>query len=234
MQRLHWQHQAPATQPCAPGDRGRHDGSGFDIEVSFADVAVSCRLPRVVPVMQPATFESDDLSLSLTGMLGRHTLHYRAEILLFRDRATSVGQPNGPFTVASQLTQPDPYNHVGDGGGLAEVLLGLPDGGSVDPLRLPLRGIQLLCRLCAQDAWKVRHDLTLTPGWRGETVTLSRDRSCRPAGGYANCLNPIGGKIVGFIVSCCRTQSWTDHNSPAQTFGLREALGTLLPNSASR
>lgn len=138
------------------------------------NMANRCTANIIGNTVQPLTFETYDLSPSMTEVVGRHTLHYGAEFMLFHDQPTSVGQPNGQFTFATQFTSQDPYNNVGDGDGIAALLLGLPNSGSVDYFDSAYESYNYYAGY-AQDDWKVRHNLTLNPGLRWETETSPKD-----------------------------------------------------------
>ncbi len=156
-----------------------------------------CTANIIGNTVQPLTFETYDLSPSMTEVVGRHTLHYGAEFMLFHDQPTSVGQPNGQFTFAAQFTQQDPYNNVGDGDGIAALLLGLPDSGSVDYFDSAYESYNYYAGY-AQDDWKLRHNLTMNLGLRWETETSPKDRNNRLTAGFCTtCVNPLTGKTAG-------------------------------------
>jgi hypothetical protein len=79
----------------------------------------------------PSLYETYDFSPSLMQVIKKHNLHYGADLMLFHDIPTGVGQPNGQFTFSTQATQKDPYNGQNDGDAIAALLLGYPDNGDI-------------------------------------------------------------------------------------------------------
>lgn len=75
-------------------------------------------------------FETYDIGPSITQTIRRHTLHYGGEFSLYHDVTGSVGNPNGNFTFGGLYTK-DYTRGNNDGSAIAELLLGLPNGGGV-------------------------------------------------------------------------------------------------------
>jgi hypothetical protein len=150
-----------------------------------------CTANIIGNTVSPTMYETYDLGPSMTQVVGHHDLHYGGEFMLFHDVPTGIGQPNGQFTFASGFTQQDPYQNVGDGDGIAALLLGLPDSGSVDDFESVYESYNYYAAY-VQDNWKIRHNLTLNLGFRWETETSPKDRNNRLSAGFClTCTNPI-------------------------------------------
>jgi hypothetical protein len=145
--------------------------------------------------VNPNLYETYELGPSVNHVLGKHNLHYGGDFMLYHDIPGGVGQPNGQFTFASQYTQQNPYNNVGDGDGIAALLLGTPDSGSVDDFLSAYESYNYYS-LYAQDDWKIHRNLTLNIGLRWETESSPRDRNNRLTAGFCTtCVNPITNQI---------------------------------------
>lgn len=145
--------------------------------------------------VNPTMYETYDLTPSVSKVLGKHNLHAGADFMLFHDVPTGIGQPNGQFTFATQFTQQNPYQNVGDGDGIAALLLGLPDSGSVDDFESVYESYNYYAGYL-QDDWKARHNLTLNIGLRWEGETSPRDRNDRLTAGFCTtCNNPLGSQL---------------------------------------
>lgn len=154
-----------------------------------------CTANIIGNTVSPSLFETYDLAPSITHSLGHHNLHYGAEFMLFHDVPTGIGQPNGQFTFATQFTQQNPYQNVGDGDGIAALLLGLPDSGTVQDFESVYESYNYYAAF-VQDDWKVLHNLTLNVGLRWETETSPRDRNNRLSAGFCTtCTNPITSQL---------------------------------------
>ena len=144
-----------------------------------------------------AKFETYDLGISQNQTFGPHSLHYGFEGMLFRDVPSGIGSPNGQFTFAQQYTQQDPYHNIGDGDGIAAILLGLPDNGSVDWFDSRYESYKYLAGFI-QDDWKARKNLTFNFGLRWETETSPTDRNNELTAGFClTCINPLGTSVNG-------------------------------------
>jgi hypothetical protein len=154
-----------------------------------------CTANIIGNTVSPSLYETYDLAPSMNQVLGKHNLHYGAEFMLFHDVPSGIGQPNGQFTFQTQFTQQDPYHNVGDGDGIAALLLGLPDSGSVDDFESIYESYNYYAAY-VQDDWKLLRNLTLNLGLRWETETSPRDRNNRLTAGFCStCVNPITNQL---------------------------------------
>lgn len=144
-----------------------------------------------------STFETYDLAVSQNQTLGAHSLHYGFETMLFHDVPSGIGSPNGQFTFAQQYTQQDPNQNVGDGDGIAAILLGDPDNGSVDWFDSRYESYNYFSAY-VQDDWRVSKKLTFNFGLRWETETSPKDRNNELTAGFClTCTNPLNSVING-------------------------------------
>nr|WP_184252560.1 TonB-dependent receptor [Granulicella mallensis] len=154
-----------------------------------------CTANIIGNTVNPNMYETYELSPSVNQVLGHHNLHYGADFMLFHDIPGGDGQPNGNFSFGSQYTQQDPYNNVGDGDGIAELLLGVPDSGSVDDFLTAYESYNYYAAY-AQDDWKILHNLTINLGLRWETESSPRDRNNRLTAGFCTtCVNPVTNQL---------------------------------------
>src|SRR6185437_9529086 len=124
----------------------------------------------------PSIFETYDLTPSVTYVIRRHTLHIGADIMLFHDVSGGIGQPNGQFNFGTGYTWQYPKNGNSTGGGIADLLLGYPDGGDVQDNASPYESYNAYGAFI-QDDWKVTPNLTLNLGIRWDTETSPVDRN---------------------------------------------------------
>jgi hypothetical protein len=154
-----------------------------------------CTANIIGNTISPTMFETYDLAPSISKVFGPHNIHAGAEFMLFHDIPTGIGQPNGQFTFASQFTQQNPYQNVGDGDGIAALLLGLPDSGTVDDFESVYESYNYYAGF-AQDDWKILKNLTLNLGLRWENETSPKDRNNRLSAGFCTtCTNPLGTQL---------------------------------------
>lgn len=153
-------------------------------------------------------FETYDIGPSITQTLGRHTLHYGGEFSLYHDVTGSVGQPNGAFTFGTGFTQKDYTRSNNDGSTIAELLLGIPNGGSVQWQYGPYESYKYY-GFFVQDNWKASSKLAINAGIRWDEERSPVERHNRLLAGIClTCVNPLTSMI----------------NYPA---------GNLLPNGAT-
>ena len=143
-------------------------------------------------------YETYDVSPSLSQTKGRHSLHYGGQYLLLHAIPGFIlGNPNGNFTFGQNFTRQRPGVNNNDGAGLAELLLGYPNGGSVDFAydvyeSYPYFGFYF------QDDFKVRHNLTLNLGLRWDAELSPQERFHKLNAGFDyDVENPIG-KLITF------------------------------------
>lgn len=147
-----------------------------------------------------STFETYDLAISQNQTVGPHSLHYGFEGMLFHDVPSGISGNNGPnglFTFAQQFTQQDPYHNVGDGDGIAAILLGDPDSGGVDWYDSRYESYNYYAAYI-QDDWKASKNLTFNFGLRWETETSPMDRNQELTAGFCStCVNPLTSVLNG-------------------------------------
>jgi len=155
------------------------------------DIYNCCTANIIGNTVSPSLYETYALSPSLIWTLKSHTLHFGADFNLYHDVPTSIGQPNGNFIFNSSFTQKNPYQGNADGDAIAEMLLGIPEGGAVQWWDSVYESYNYYAAY-VQDDWKVRHNLTLNLGLRWETESSPRDRNNRLTAGFCDtCVNPI-------------------------------------------
>ncbi|HEV2710947.1 MAG TPA: TonB-dependent receptor [Edaphobacter sp.] len=179
----------------------------------------------------PNIFETYALTPSLTYVIRRHTLHFGADVMLFHDVSGGIGQPNGQFNFGTGYTWQYPKNGNSTGGGIADLLLGYPDGGDVQENSSPYESYNAYGAFI-QDDWKILPKLTLNLGIRWDTETSPVDRNNHLAAGLClTCVNsslssipggtlPNGGSMVSPILGTARfaSSSLTAYENTIGTF----------------
>jgi hypothetical protein len=144
----------------------------------------------------PSIFETYDLGPSLTQTIKGHNLHYGGEVSLYHDVSRGVGQPNGNFSFGTGFTQQNPFRGQQDGSVIASLLLGYPNGGSVQDTLPPYESYKYYAAF-VQDDWKVRSNLTLNIGLRWDTETSPVERHNHLLAGVClTCVNPLSTQIT--------------------------------------
>ncbi len=141
-------------------------------------------------------FETYDLGPSLTQTIGRHSLHYGGEFSLYHDVTGSVGQPNGAFSFGTGFTQQNYTVGNKDGSAIAEALLGIPNGGSVQWQYGPYESYKYF-GFYVQDNYKVNSKLAINAGIRWDEERSPTERNNRLLAGIdLNALNPLTSMIT--------------------------------------
>ncbi len=140
--------------------------------------------------------ETFDLAPSLTQIHGRHTLHYGGEFMLIQHADPGIGQPNGIFHFGPGFTQFNPRRRgSNDGFGLASLLLGYPDSGSVQWNTTYFGGYPYYSSYI-QDDFKIRRNLTFNLGLRWDDEVSVQERFNRINGPFCfSCTNPVTSQI---------------------------------------
>jgi hypothetical protein len=122
---------------------------------------------------------------SLTHIVGRHTMHYGAELRVYQHNGFGPGWASGTLSFDSTYTKGPLDNSSSSpmGQGLASFLLGIPSGGAIDTntskaQQSPIWGLYF------GDSWKVTPKLTLTLGIRYELEIPTSERFNRSVEGF--------------------------------------------------
>jgi len=141
-------------------------------------------------------FETYDLGPSITQNIGRHSLHYGGEFSLYHDVPGGVGQPNGTFAFGTGFTQQNYTQGNNDGSAIAEALLGIPSGGSVQWQTSPYESYKYF-GFYVQDNWKVNNKLAINAGIRWDEERSPTERYNRLLAGIdLNVTSPLTNMIA--------------------------------------
>jgi len=138
-----------------------------------------------------------DVAPSVTQSHGRHTFHYGGDYMLIAHANPGIGQPNGIFHFGPGFTQRNPFQRgSNDGFGLADLLLGYPDSGSVQ-FNTTYYGTYPYFAFYFQDDIKLRSNLTLNLGLRWDDEVSVKERFNRLVDGFCfTCKSPLTGQIT--------------------------------------
>ncbi|SPF46093.1 conserved exported hypothetical protein [Candidatus Sulfotelmatobacter kueseliae] len=167
------------------------------------------------------------LDADFTKTKGAHSIHFGGVYAEFQyGDPQSVGNANGQFNFGSAATQYNGTNGycwpvtaipctagtpLPNGLGLADMLLGYPDGGHVDYNYTIMEG-QPAWALYAQDDWKVNHRLTLNLGIRYDVQRGLRERhNALNRGVCFTCVNPVSSDPTyqANVASTANQAAWT-------------------------
>jgi hypothetical protein len=144
----------------------------------------------------PSMFETYDLGPSLTHVIGRHNLHYGVEYMLFHIANSGVGNASGNFNFGTGYTWENPAHGNSTGSDIADLLLGYPDGGSVETKYNTYKSYNYYAGFF-QDDWKMTHRLAFNLGLRWDTETSPIDRNnYLMAGLCLTCVNSISKGVT--------------------------------------
>ena len=147
---------------------------------------------------QSGTAHADaDFSGSVTQLVGRHNLHYGAEIMDIQQAPTGVlGTPNGAFTFGANFTQGNPLAATtGQGNAVADTLLGYPSSGSIGWTAPTFITVHYYAAFI-QDDFKILPNLAFNLGLRWDVNKSPRDRHNRINDGFCfTCTNPLTGQV---------------------------------------
>ena len=136
-----------------------------------------------------------------TKTISNHTIHFGGEIAQYQiANPNSVGHPNGVFTFGSGYTQYDPQHAnacpgcsstLHDGYSVADMLLGIPDSGSIDYNKTHFDYYPTYAGYI-QDDWKVTKRLTMNIGLRYDIQMGTKERhNFLNRGVCMTCINPV-------------------------------------------
>ncbi|MGB6474107.1 MAG: TonB-dependent receptor [Candidatus Sulfotelmatobacter sp.] len=169
---------------------------------------------------------------------GAHNFHFGGVYAEFQyGDPQSVGNANGQFNFGSTATQfngPNAGlytdasgNPLPNGLGLADMLLGYPDGGHVDYNFTIMEG-QPAWGIYAQDDWRVTHRLTLNLGLRYDVQRGLRERhNALNRGVCLTCLNPVTSDPTyqANVTNAANQSAWTA--AGINTASLSQVLGGI-------
>ncbi len=127
---------------------------------------------------------------------GRHTLKFGVEGREQQNNVWNSGSPGGSFSYNGAFTAgPTLTASPGFGTDIAQLVLGLPSGGSIDNNSLyAIHGRYYA--LYAQDDWKITRDLTLNLGFRYDIESPNLEKHNRQVTGWLNGANPIAAQAI--------------------------------------
>ena len=188
---------AAGLSTLTPGDLGLTmpsiptTSSNFAPQFTFADGFSGV----VGNTVSPSIFETYDIGPSITQTIRNHSLHYGGEFSLYHDVPGGIGQPNGNFTFGTGFTQKDYTKGNNDGSTIAEVLLGIPNGGGVQYQFAPYESYKYY-GFFLQDNYKVSSKFAINAGIRWDEERSPIERNNRLLAGIClTCANPISGMI---------------------------------------
>ncbi|NDQ56469.1 MAG: TonB-dependent receptor [Acidipila sp.] len=129
------------------------------------------------PTFLPSLEIQNTYSLSddLTWIKSNHTVKFGTEIRHEEFTIFQPAAPRGMLSFSSQFTD-NPASPGSGGSGLASLLAGLTDGGSINNLH-NMDYFRPIYSFYAQDDWKVTRNLTLNLGLRYELFTTVKERN---------------------------------------------------------
>jgi len=127
-------------------------------------------------VIDPTTHS---FNVNATKVLSRHTLKMGADYRKFLLNFLQFGQPSGQYGFSQSWTQRDPNQGSSTAGfGLASLLIGVPDSGSISHDPTPASASSYW-GFYLQDDWKVSPKLTINLGYRYDFDVPRTERSNR-------------------------------------------------------
>jgi hypothetical protein len=126
---------------------------------------------------------------------GAHQLKMGVDWRILNFNEGQNTQPNGTFNFGRTFTQgPNPVQGTPTGGfGVADLLLGMPNGGGIRQL-MPISTGGQYYALFLQDDWRVNSRLTLNMGVRWDVQVGNREKYNRIAYFDPDAINPLGAR----------------------------------------
>src|SRR5579875_1635032 len=138
-----------------------------------------------------------DFTVSLTQTVGKHTLHYGAEIMDVQAASIGIpGTPNGVFNFDQSFTQQNPFQaSPNQGNAIADILLGIPTSGTVTWNNNTFVTYHYYGTF-VQDTYKVLPSVSLDLGLRWDVNMSPSERHNRMNGNFClSCTNPYTQQV---------------------------------------
>ena len=197
-------------------------------------------LPQVGSSLQKIADDLHAVLVTMTKLIGAHSLKFGIDFRLTRiNQLTPGNAAAGTFAFSPTFTQADPFTPSSgntSGAGMASLLLGLPDSGSLgytSPLSLQSKYIAGFI----QEDWRVNPKLTLNFGLRYDLETPYSERYNRITSGF-DFKAPLPTQVPGLILSggavfagvngVSRREGQLDTNNFAPRFGFAYSVNPKM------
>lgn len=186
-------------------------------------------------VIDPTTHS---FNVNATKILSRHTLKMGVDYRKFLLNFLQFGSPSGQYSFSQSWTQRDPNQGSSTAGfGMASLLIGVPDGGSMSHDPTP-ESASSYWGFYVQDDWKVRQKLTVNLGYRFDFDVPRTEGLDRLSFFDFDARSPIAGVVpanpffdpgsltgaIGFVTPEHRRQTPTDFKHFGPRVGVAYSL----------